>query len=124
MLAELVGTAPGFPWAFDWDALCDWYWHGYVGRALVWHFSIGLVGQIAFFSRFAVQWIASEKSKKSVFPMAFWYLSLFGGVVVLTYGWLVFDPIIILGQTFGTLVYFRNITFRKRHAAADPDGAA
>ncbi len=124
MLAELAATAPGFPWGnLGWDTLCDWFWNGKLGDVDVWKACVGFAGQTAFFSRFAVQWIASERSKRSVFPMAFWYFSLVGGSILLTYGWLRGDPVIILGQAFGTLVYVRNITFRKREAAAPPDGA-
>jgi len=123
MLAEVVQSVVSeFPSDFGWDGLCDWFWHGKLGDVDVWMACVGFLGQIAFFSRFAVQWLASERRKKSVFPMAFWYLSLVGGSVLLTYGWLRGDPVIILGQAFGTLVYVRNIMFRRRESGVEAVG--
>ena len=123
MLAEVMqGVVSEFPSDFSWDGLSDWFWHGKLGNVEVWMACVGFLGQMAFFSRFAVQWLASERSKKSVFPMAFWYLSLIGGSVLLTYGWLRGDPVIILGQAFGTLVYVRNIMFRRRESGAQAVG--
>jgi lipid-A-disaccharide synthase-like uncharacterized protein len=70
---------------------------------------LGLLGQICFFSRFLVQWMASEKEQKSVMPVAFWYLSLVGGSMVLVYALWRHDPVFILGQSIGLLVYTRNL---------------
>lgn len=80
---------------------------------------VGLVGQICFSSRFLVQWIVSEKQGRSVVPVVFWYLSIFGAVLVLIYAIWRRDPIITLGQAVGVLVYVRNLIliYRKR-----PDG--
>lgn len=75
---------------------------------------IGLLGQAMFFSRFLVQWLASERAKRSVFPMAFWYLSLAGGVLLLAYAIWRQDPVFILGQTTGAAIYLRNIRLRRR----------
>lgn len=81
---------------------------------------VGLLGQAMFFSRFFVQWLASERAKHSVFPMAFWYLSLAGGALLLAYAVWRQDPVFILGQTTGASIYLRNIWLRKReqHASA------
>jgi lipid-A-disaccharide synthase-like uncharacterized protein len=70
---------------------------------------VGLMGQLAFTARFIVQWIASEKAKASVMPVAFWYLSIIGGLVVLAYGIHKLDLVIILGQLPGVVVYSRNL---------------
>ena len=70
---------------------------------------LGLLGQACFFSRFLVQWVASEKKKRSVVPTAFWYLSIVGGALVLVYAVWRRDPIFILGQAVGLLVYARNL---------------
>ncbi len=70
---------------------------------------VGLLGQLAFTARFIVQWIASEKAKASVMPVAFWYLSIIGGLVVLAYGIHKLDLVIILGQMPGVVVYSRNL---------------
>ncbi|MAS87125.1 MAG: lipid A biosynthesis protein [Micavibrio sp.] len=75
---------------------------------------IGLVGQSLFFMRFVVQWLASEKAKKSVMPDIFWYFSLAGGIVLLTYSIHRQDPVFILGQSIGLFVYCRNIYFLKK----------
>ena len=80
---------------------------------------IGLLGQALFGSRFLVQWIASERSRKSVVPMLFWYFSLGGGAVLLAYAIYRADPVFILGQAFGFTIYLRNIylIFRERRQA-------
>lgn len=75
--------------------------------------AVGLLGQAFFFSRFLVQWLASEKAGQSVFPMAFWYLSLSGGFLLLLYAIYRRDPVFILGQTTGTFIYLRNIHLRR-----------
>ncbi len=77
---------------------------------LIW----GFAAQAIFAARFIVQWIASEKEKRSVIPMAFWYLSLTGGVMLLIYAIYRKDPVFILGQASGLIVYIRNIVFRIR----------
>lgn len=75
---------------------------------LVW-VSIGLLGQLAFAARFIVQWIASERAGRSVVPVIFWYFSILGSMVVLAYGLHKADPVIIIGQLPGVLVYSRNL---------------
>jgi lipid-A-disaccharide synthase-like uncharacterized protein len=82
-----------------------WIWRG-----------IGLVGQGLFFSRFLVQWIASERRKESVIPLYFWYFSLSGGIILFFYAMHIRDPIFILGQSCGVFVYTRNLVliFRKK----------
>jgi lipid-A-disaccharide synthase-like uncharacterized protein len=71
--------------------------------------AIGFIGQALFFGRFFVQWIASERRKQSVVPRAFWYLSLAGGTVLLAYAIHRRDPVFILGQSAGFLIYTRNL---------------
>lgn len=70
---------------------------------------IGLGGQALFMMRFIVQWIHSERHKRSVIPVEFWYFSLAGGLIVLAYGFHRADPVIILGQLPGTFIYARNL---------------
>ena len=70
---------------------------------------VGLLGQLMFTGRFIVQWIASERAGRSVVPMAFWYFSIIGGLIVLLYGLHKVDPVIILGQLPGVLIYSRNL---------------
>lgn len=75
---------------------------------------IGLLGQAIFSARFIVQWLVSEKVKRSVIPIAFWYLSLLGGVTLLLYSIYKRDPVFILGQSTGVLIYSRNLFLIQR----------
>ena len=70
---------------------------------------IGFVGQGLFASRFVIQWIYSEKKGISYIPIIFWYLSIFGGLMLLIYAISRSDPVIITGQLFGIIVYLRNL---------------
>jgi lipid-A-disaccharide synthase-like uncharacterized protein len=72
---------------------------------------IGFIGQALFSARFIVQWLKSEKAKKSVFPVAFWYFSIGGGVTLLAYAIHREDPVFIVGQATGLFIYFRNLYF-------------
>jgi lipid-A-disaccharide synthase-like uncharacterized protein len=67
------------------------------------------MGQALFTARFLVQWLASERKRDSVVPVAFWWLSLFGGVALFFYGIFRRDPVIVVGQGMGLLVYTRNL---------------
>ena len=83
----------------------------------------GLIGQIIFTARFVVQWIASERAGKSVTPRSFWHLSIGGSLILFAYALYRRDPVIILGQGFGSFVYFRNLVLidreeSKRNSAA------
>ena len=78
--------------------------------------AIGLLGQALFSARFLVQWIASERRKRSVVPHAFWYFSLGGGLTLLAYAIYREDPVFIIGQAAGLFVYARNLWFIRRAA--------
>ena len=81
-----------------------------------WWIAFGLMGQLLFSARFVVQWLKSEKAKKSVIPTAFWYFSISGGIVLLTYALHKQDPVFILGQALGLFIYLRNLQLiRKEH---------
>jgi len=71
--------------------------------------ALGFVAQLLFTSRMLVQWYSSEKAKKSVMPVLFWYLSVIGSTLLLAYAIYRQDPVFILGQSAGLLVYFRNL---------------
>lgn len=73
--------------------------------------AIGLLGQACFTSRFLIQWIASERQKKSVVPALFWYCSIVGGGLLLAYALYRKDPVFICGQLAGLVVYARNLMF-------------
>ncbi len=78
---------------------------------------IGFLGQGLFASRFIVQWIYSEKKGVSSIPIIFWYLSILGGIGLLTYAIFRKDPVIISGQLFGIFIYLRNLIliYRKKN---------
>ncbi|OAF05722.1 hypothetical protein AYJ54_02155 [Bradyrhizobium centrolobii] len=73
--------------------------------------ALGFIAQAFFTMRFLVQWIASERARKSVVPVAFWFFSIGGGVLLLIYALYRRDPVFIAGQAFGLIVYFRNVYF-------------
>lgn len=75
----------------------------------VFFFIIGFLGQGVFASRFIIQWYLSERKRESYVPVIFWYLSIIGGVSLLVYAIFRKDPVIILGQSFGILIYARNL---------------
>lgn len=92
---------------------------------------VGFLGQLMFTMRFLVQWVHSERHRKSLIPLAFWYFSLAGGAVLLTYAIWRADPVFITGQAAGIFIYLRNLAFIRRErrelasrAAADRDSAA
>lgn len=75
---------------------------------------VGFLGQALFSLRFLVQWISSERQRRSVVPVAFWYFSLAGGAVLLSYAIWRQDPVFIVGQGAGLVIYLRNLQFRLR----------
>jgi len=72
---------------------------------------LGFVAQALFTMRFVVQWIASERARKSVVPVAFWFFSIGGGSLLLVYALYRRDPVFIAGQAFSLIIYFRNVYF-------------
>lgn len=80
---------------------------------IVW-LGIGFLGQGIFFMRWVVQWIASEKHAESRVPIAFWYMSLIGGLITLAYAIYRKDPVFIAGQSVGAFVYLRNLVLISR----------
>jgi lipid-A-disaccharide synthase-like uncharacterized protein len=89
--------------------------------AKIW-LGVGLIGQSLFFMRFLFQWVASERQGRSVLPMAFWYFSFLGGSVLLVYAIHTWDPVFIVGQAAGLLIYTRNLMLTWKNASADlPD---
>ncbi len=84
------------------------YFTGLTPVELVW-LGVGFLGQSLFFSRWIIQWIASERNADSQMPLAFWYMSLAGGLIVLSYAVYRRDPVFIAGQGIGAFVYLRNL---------------
>jgi lipid-A-disaccharide synthase-like uncharacterized protein len=77
---------------------------------LVW-LAVGLVAQLMFSMRFLIQWIATERARESIIPETFWYFSFGGGILLLAYAIYRLDPVFILGQATGLIIYSRNIYF-------------
>ena len=76
---------------------------------------IGFFGQALFSARFVIQWLASERMRRSVVPHAFWWFSLAGGVTLFAYASWRGDPVFVPGQRLGLFVYLRNLMLIRRH---------
>lgn len=88
--------------------------------------AVGILGQVLFGSRFFVQWMASERIGRSVIPLAFWYLSLIGGALTLVYAIAIQEPVFIIPQIGGIVIYGRNLFFvyrdrKGQHPLMGPD---
>jgi lipid-A-disaccharide synthase-like uncharacterized protein len=88
---------------------------GWVHKVFVEQFSLwvalGFIAQFMFMMRFVVQWIASERARRSVVPIPFWFFSVAGGALLLAYAIQRQDPVFIAGQALGLVIYGRNIWF-------------
>ncbi len=78
---------------------------------------VGLFGNVLFFMRFFVQWLESERQRKSVIPITFWYFSIGGAAILLAYAIYRLDPVFIIGQTGGFFIYVRNLYLIRRERA-------
>ena len=85
---------------------------------------LGFLGQALFSARFLVQWLVSERRGESTIPLAFWFLSIGGGLTLLTYAILRRDPVFILGQSAGLVVYSRNLVLIARERDREETAAA
>jgi lipid-A-disaccharide synthase-like uncharacterized protein len=85
-------------------------------QASIW-LGIGFLGQSLFFMRFFVQWIVSERRRKSIVPNAFWYFSILGGITLLAYAIYQRDIVFIVGQASGLLIYARNLMLTRQQVA-------
>lgn len=96
-----------------------------MSKELLW-IGVGFLGQALFSMRFIVQWWASERQRRSVVPLAFWYFSLAGGATLLGYAIYRMDPVFIVGQLAGLFVYSRNLMLIarvRRESAAKASGS-
>ena len=89
--------------------LATW-WANISMTELIW-LTVGFTAQAMFSMRFIIQWIASEKARRSVVPETFWYFSFLGGLMLFVYAIYRMDPVFILGQGSGLFIYARNIHF-------------
>ena len=98
--------------------------HVFIEQFDLW-IALGFIAQAMFTARFMIQWIASERARKSVVPVAFWTFSLLGGSLLLVYALHRKDPVFIIGQAAGLVIYTRNlmlISGEKKRALAETDG--
>ncbi len=79
----------------------------------------GFLAQFIFFMRVLVQWISSEKAKKSVIPVTYWYLSIIGAIMLLIYSFHIKDPVFIVSGILSTVIYFRNLYLVKINEKED-----
>ena len=93
---------------FDWQDDLGWV-------------AFGLVGNALFFSRFLVQWIASERARDSVVPVSFWWLSIAGSLVLLIYAIHLGNPVFVLAYLPNAFVYGRNLVLLRRRSPGDVD---
>ena len=81
----------------------------------------GFFAQFIFFLRFVVQWYASEKNKRSMIPMSFWYLSILGSILICIYSFFRHDIVFITATILSTVIYVRNIMLRKNEGKKSPE---
>ena len=99
------------------------WWASISTTELVW-LIVGFVAQLMFSMRFIVQWLASERAQRSIVPEMFWYFSVAGGALLLAYAVYRLDPVFMLGQGMGLLIYARNIhlIWKQKALETEPPG--
>jgi len=103
------------------DSITHLIWHDGKFLGIAWSAwkVIGWLGNGIFFSRFLVQWYATEKKKQVVVPQSFWWLSLIGTVTLLCYGvFYLRDSVVIFSNAFNWIPYIRNLIIHRQHKAA------
>ena len=110
----------------DWLANINWH-DGFSNGRFLWidwngWKIIGWLGNVVFFSRFFVQWYVTEKRKQVVVPVAFWWLSLLGSLLLLSYAlFYKHDSVFIFANAFNWIPYIRNLIIHRRHEDAHLD---
>ncbi|KZL28613.1 lipid-A-disaccharide synthase N-terminal domain-containing protein [Pseudovibrio sp. WM33] len=102
------------------SGLYDWLYDVFVAQLDFWVLW-GFVAQFMFMMRFMIQWIASERVGRSIVPVAFWFFSIGGGSLLLTYAIVKKDPVFIAGQGLGLIIYFRNLWLIYKEKRKDPN---
>jgi lipid-A-disaccharide synthase-like uncharacterized protein len=102
------------------DSISYFFWHDGKLFGIAWSVwkIVGWLGNAVFFSRFFVQWYATEKKKQVVVPQAFWWLSLVGSVTLLCYSLHQQDSVFIFAYAFTWIPYIRNLVIHRRNKAA------
>ncbi len=100
--------------------LYEWIYEVFIAQ---WDFWVlwGFVAQFMFMMRFMIQWVASERVGRSIVPVAFWFFSIGGGGLLLTYAIVKKDPVFIAGQGLGLIIYFRNLWLIYKEKRKDPN---
>lgn len=102
-------------WAMDW--LTDILWRDGRFLGIEWHMwkIVGWMGNLTFFSRFLVQWYATERQKRVVVPVSFWWLSLVGATLLFAYALFYRrDSVFIFAYAFTWIPYVRNLVIHHR----------
>jgi lipid-A-disaccharide synthase-like uncharacterized protein len=102
--------------------LADW-WMSTSATEKTW-LAVGFAAQLMFSMRFIVQWVASERARRSIVPETFWYFSVVGGAMLFAYATYRMDPVFMLGQGMGLVIYGRNIYFIRAHRKNEAAAAA
>src|SRR5438132_12420021 len=102
------------------DWISKWLWHDNQFLGIEWSFwkIAGWCGNLVFFSRFFIQWYATEKSKRVVVPAAFWWISITGALLLFVYAIHQRDSVFIFAYAFTWIPYIRNLIIHHRHADA------
>jgi lipid-A-disaccharide synthase-like uncharacterized protein len=106
--AQKETSAAGGLMAFDFTHITNYLHSVFIEQFDTW-IALGFIAQAFFTMRFVVQWLASEKAKRSVVPLSFWFFSLGGGFLLLLYAIHRHDPVFIAGQALGLIIYIRNL---------------
>lgn len=99
------------------DFTLQWFGIGNGLLAIDWPLgqTVGWLGNCIFFSRFMVQWYATEKKKQVVVPAAFWWLSLAGALLLFSYAVYQRDAVFIFAYAFTWIPYVRNLMIHSKH---------
>ncbi len=87
----------------------------------MWLLTLGIIAQLIFTFRFVIQWVDSERQKTSILPLSFWMMSLIGAILILIYAIIRLDWVLLIGHTFGSLIYLRNIQLIVSNTLAQPE---
>ena len=87
----------------------------------MWLLTLGIIAQLIFAFRFVIQWVDSERQKTSILPLSFWMMSLIGAILILIYAIIRLDWVLLIGHTFGSLIYLRNIQLIVSKTLAQPE---
>src|SRR3974377_255137 len=116
------GLIPKLSAVMDWLTSIIWHHSKFLG--IEWNIwkGVGWLGNAVFFSRFFVQWYATEKLRRVVVPAAFWWLSLAGSLLLLSYSLHKHDSVFIFAYLFPCTPYIRTLFTHRGRGAPHLDG--